>query len=123
MVEQPVSGCWNVWVTEVTKMSNDPGETIPFSILANLCTLYLSVVIIRYMSQGNPSQISVKVCAEIRGSSVLSQQNCLSGISGIVFQAPADSSCGSPPNDLWETAGYRVREIVFGSQQNRPLES
>ena len=43
--------------------------------------------------------------------------NCLSGICGIVFCAPMDSSYGSPPNDLWETAGYRVCEIVFGSPQ------
>ena len=50
-------------------------------------------------------------------------RNRLSGIRGIVFRAPADSSCGSPPNDLWETADYWVREIVFGSQRNRPLES
>ena len=108
MIEQPVSGCWKVWVTEVTKMPNDHGETVPFSILANLCTLFLSVVIIRYMSQvtyGNPqtsavtvadfheslcenSQTSIKVCAKICGSAVASLQNCLSGSAELSFGRP-----------------------------------
>ena len=39
------------------------------------------------------------------------------GIRRIVFWVPPDLSYGSPPNDLWETAGYRVRKIVFGSPQ------
>ena len=41
-------------------------------------------------------------------------QNRLSGVHRIVFWAPADSSYGSPPNDLWETAGYRLRAISLG---------
>ena len=44
-------------------------------------------------------------------------QNHLSGLRRIVFWAPVDSSYGNPPNDLWETASYRVHEIVFGSPQ------
>ena len=68
--------------------------------------------------RSNPSRISVKVCAESRGSSVASRRNHLSGIRGIVFWAPTYSSCESPPNDLWETAGYRVREIIMQMKLN-----
>ena len=57
----------------------------------------------------------MKICAEIRGSSVVSLRNRLSG--------PADSSYGSPQNNLCETAGYRVLKIVFGSPQNNLWES
>ena len=62
----------------------------------------------------NPSQISVKVCAEFRGSSVASSRNHLLGVLRIVFWAPTDLSYGSPPNDLWETEGYWTCEIVLG---------
>ena len=69
---------------------------------------------IRYMSQvtdGDP-QTSAVVLRGFRESM------SLFGIRGNVFRPPADSSCGSHPNDLWDTAGCRVREIVFGSLQN-----
>ena len=49
---------------------------------------------------------------------IASPRNRLSGIREIVFWAPVDLSCGSPPNDHWETTGYRVREIVFSSLRN-----
>ena len=56
---------------------------------------------------GNPSQISVKVCAVFCRSSVASPLNRLLGstescfrISEIVFWTPVDSYYGSPLNDL-----------------------
>ena len=56
-------------------------------------------------------------CANLRIAYVPYMSQVTFGIRGIVFWAPADSSYRSPPNDLWETAGYWVREIVFESPQ------
>ena len=85
---------------------------------------------IRYRSQvtdGNPQTSAVillgfreSLCGNSRIVCGESAESSF-GICGIVFRTPADSY--SHPNNLWETAGCRVREIVFGSLQNCPLKA
>ena len=71
---------------------------------------------------GNPSRLSIKICAEIRGSSVVSPRNCLPGTHGFVLWESSEQS-------LWDRRfessklSLGVLRTILGSLRNHPLQT
>ena len=73
--------------------------------------------------RGNLSRISVKVCAEIRGSSVASPQNRRSGSAESSFGNSRNCLSGAHGFVLWESSKQSLGDRRLSSPQNCPLEA